>query len=299
MEEVESLVGNANRKRLGNINNKRTTKPGGDGIAICALRSDFLSKLVVFACVILLGVLYMSAQNDGGDGNMVMEMKDVETKDPTVLVVPSQNPITQDDPKSVDVVVVTENPVPSSPTNYPTNSPVIPTTVIQEGDEVVNTEEKGIAAETSSAFVANNEPDQNEDKTNESSNEPENNDAAGYHKYSKYATVLPLVDNPFPDETEKKSLEDKFGRWHFWDGDEDIRPEEDYCSNYPNRDIPGEEFPDDAWQADAVFVNHILNDGDNLIARAMEAIFVEYGHGKPLSPEGRVHFFSLSIIIFL
>ena len=33
-------------------------------------------------------------------------------------------------------------------------------------------------------------------------------------------------------------------------------------------------------------VNHILNDADLLISRTMEAIFVEYGHGKPLPPEG-------------
>mmetsp|Transcript_10637 Transcript_10637/g.26864 ORF Transcript_10637/g.26864 Transcript_10637/m.26864 type:complete len:672 (-) Transcript_10637:1123-3138(-) len=50
--------------------------------------------------------------------------------------------------------------------------------------------------------------------------------------------------------------------------------------------MPGEEFPDDAWQADAVYVNHILNDADKLIGRTMEAIFVEYGKGKPLPPEG-------------
>ena len=54
----------------------------------------------------------------------------------------------------------------------------------------------------------------------------------------------------------------------------------------PTRDIPGEDFPETAWQADAVFVNHILNDADELIARTMEAIFIEYGHGKPLEPEG-------------
>lgn len=103
--------------------------------------------------------------------------------------------------------------------------------------------------------------------------------------YSNRATIPPLIDHPFADDKMKEALSEKFGSWHFWDGDEESRPLEDYCGKYPNRDIPGEDFPDEAWQADAVFVNHILNDADQLIGRAMEAIFTEYGHGKPLEPE--------------
>ena len=65
-----------------------------------------------------------------------------------------------------------------------------------------------------------------------------------------------------------------------------VRPMEDYAGKFPNQDIPGEDIHDKAWQADAVYVNHILNDADQLIARAMKVIFIEYGHGKPLEPEG-------------
>jgi hypothetical protein len=103
--------------------------------------------------------------------------------------------------------------------------------------------------------------------------------------YSKISIVSPLPDHDLPDEKTKKDLSEKWGAWHFWDGDEDERPTNDYMAKYPNRDIPGADFPDDAWQSDAVFVNHYLNDGDKLIARAMEAIFTEYGHGKPLEPQ--------------
>ena len=67
-------------------------------------------------------------------------------------------------------------------------------------------------------------------------------------------------------------------------GDEEDRPDNDYLAEYPNRDIPSEDFPDDSWQTDAVFVNHYLNDADKLISRAIEAIYTEYGHGKPLEP---------------
>lgn len=98
--------------------------------------------------------------------------------------------------------------------------------------------------------------------------------------------AIPLDRNQLPlDDTQKSEMVEKWGQWHFWDGDEDMRPKEDYCAKYPHRDIPGDDFPDDAWQVDAVYVNHYLNDADKLISRAMEAIFTEYGKGKPLPPE--------------
>jgi hypothetical protein len=104
--------------------------------------------------------------------------------------------------------------------------------------------------------------------------------------YSHYATIIP---DPFLDKTisntHKKDLTDKYGHWKFWDGDEQNRPHGDYCGAYTNRDIPGLDFPDRAWQGDAVFVNHIIDAAEHLVARAKEAIFVEYGHGKPLAPE--------------
>jgi hypothetical protein len=87
------------------------------------------------------------------------------------------------------------------------------------------------------------------------------------------------------DEKTKNKLIEKWGQWHFWDGDKDMRPKTDYCATYPNRDIPGDDFPDEAWQVDAVYVNHFLNEAEKLISRAMEAIFTEYGKGKPLPPE--------------
>lgn len=103
--------------------------------------------------------------------------------------------------------------------------------------------------------------------------------------YEEIATIVPLADHPLPDEAAKNKLAEKWGHWHFWDGDANLRPEEDYLSKYPNKDIPADDFLEEAWQADAVFVNHYLNDADQLITRAMEAIFTEYGHGKPLPPQ--------------
>jgi hypothetical protein len=104
-------------------------------------------------------------------------------------------------------------------------------------------------------------------------------------RMGKIPAIL-LDRNQLPlDESKKTEMKEKWGEWHFWDGDEEMRPKEDYCGKYTNRDIPGDEFPDEAWQVDAVYVNHYLNDADKLISRAMEAIFTEYGKGKPLAPE--------------
>lgn len=104
--------------------------------------------------------------------------------------------------------------------------------------------------------------------------------------YSKIATIVPdPLHVPIDVET-AAAVAKQWGKWHFWDGDESTRPTDDYCGKYPNRDIPGTDFPDTAWQVDAVFVNHVLNDAEELISRAMEAIFTEYGKGKPLPPEG-------------
>ena len=118
-----------------------------------------------------------------------------------------------------------------------------------------------------------------------------NDEETGPYVYSKMATIAPdpLLQYGTDEQQEQRrsGLEATFGRWHFWDGEEDIRPSKsDYAADYTYRDIPGEFFSDDAWQADAVFINHILNDGDKMVARTLEALFTEYGRGKPLPPEG-------------
>lgn len=101
----------------------------------------------------------------------------------------------------------------------------------------------------------------------------------------KIPVLEPDIDRGPIDDKTREDLIEKFGGWHFWDGDEEMRPKEDYLEGYPHKDIPGEKFPDNSWQVDAVYVNHFINDADKLISRAKEAIFSEYGHGKPLPPE--------------
>jgi len=254
MEEVESLVGNANRKRLGGINglSRQNKSNKFDALFAFAKRGDLLPKLVVAACVLLLGMLYLSAHEG------------TEIKSPTTIVAASvdkstQPPLSTAHPVEVSPDEKEKNPVQTNPTKNPTAYPTHP---------------------PSPATVDEKKPVESDPKVDEVGTGNNNK-----FLYSKYATIVPLVDHPSPDDEEKEALAEKFGKWHFWDGDEDERPM-DYTAKYPNGDIPGEEFPDDAWQADAVYVNHILNDADQLIGRTMEAIFIEYGHGKPLPPEG-------------
>lgn len=103
--------------------------------------------------------------------------------------------------------------------------------------------------------------------------------------YSNVAKIIPDVEHAEIDEATRAKITTQWGKWGFWDGDEAIRPsQEDYCAAYPNRDIPGNRFPANAWQTDAVFVNHLLDAGEQLVYRTMEAIFTEYGWGKDQHP---------------
>ena len=244
MEDVEALIGNSNRKRMGSSRNKKSNKLD---LVLSFCQGDMLPKVIVAACVILIGLLYVSSQDDPTPAI------DIVTKSPGSIgdIVDSTAEIT----------------VPSHSTTEPQRNPTESPTV---SDTTTPPTDLPTSSSTSSAV----------------DNPSEDSEEKNAFKYSKYATILPLVDHPLPSEEEKEALADKFGKWHFWDGEEDERPLEDYTSIYPNRDMPGDEFSDYAWQADAVYVNHILNDADQLISRTMEAIFIEYGHGKPLPPEG-------------
>lgn len=108
-------------------------------------------------------------------------------------------------------------------------------------------------------------------------------------------------DDGINEEARKKALIETWGKWHFWDGDPDSRPTEDYMGKYPNRDCPFDEFPDTSWQADAIYVNHMLDSAGELVSRVREAIYTEYGWGPrdTLDHDGlkaRMDMFHLSIV---
>jgi len=87
------------------------------------------------------------------------------------------------------------------------------------------------------------------------------------------------ADEDAAAEAKKEKIIEQWGKWHFWDGDPDSRPKGDYMADFPNRDMPYDEISFSAWQADAVYVNHMLDSAAELVSRAKEAIYTEYGYG--------------------
>lgn len=274
MEEEVSLVGNGRKKLyMGKIGGRKKTDTRSR-LAALAMNPNFLKRVVAVAGLALLLLLYSSTKEPAV--HVDVEIKDDGNEEPLV-----PNPTPASEPAPVAVVLDTPAPTPAPvlpSTDSPTDSPV----------ESVATTNPPTASPTASPTKAS-EPASGEGTTDtsgsgqgsdvegDSGEEPSGN---AYNLYSKFATFPPLVDPPLPDTEQAEALAEKYGKWRFWDGDEDLRPQEDYLSKYPNKDCPGEEFPDDAWQVDAVFVNHYLNDADSLIARAMEAIHSEYGHPR-------------------
>jgi hypothetical protein len=77
------------------------------------------------------------------------------------------------------------------------------------------------------------------------------------------------------DDKDRQEMEKKWGTWTLKD-DKD-RPTDDYFAQYPNRDIPRDKFPKNAWQTDKDYVAKFLKEGLALVERAQKAILEEYG----------------------
>lgn len=88
---------------------------------------------------------------------------------------------------------------------------------------------------------------------------------------------------PMSDE-ERNALNEKWGSWSFIDYKASDRPNYDFYSAYPNRDIPFTNFNDihqgAPWQTDQNYMGPFLQQSNFLVKRAMEAILSEYGHGQ-------------------
>lgn len=260
MEEAEGLVSSSSgRKKIGSSISSNSRAGRKSFWASLALRTDFMPKLVVAGCLALMVILYLASR--GGQEGV---LGDVETKEPAVVAVPV--PVAAVPTAPPVQVPVEDEDVPPPPLE---GEPAAPPPSPPPAEEEVPPKE---------GPAESPQPPGSEEAATDEGSDP--------NRYSEYATILPLIDHPLPDAETKEVLAEKFGKWRFWDGDEAARPSNDFMSKYPNRDVPGQDFPDNAWQGDAVFVNHYLNDADKLISRTMEAIFTEYGHGKPLEPEG-------------
>jgi hypothetical protein len=100
--------------------------------------------------------------------------------------------------------------------------------------------------------------------------------------------------------TEKQALAQKYGTWTLVDPKADQRPNYDFYSRYPNRDIPREKFPENALQIDTEYLAKFLPEAKALIERGMEAMLAEYGHSAVEEPgktfEERDEMFSVTIV---
>jgi hypothetical protein len=84
------------------------------------------------------------------------------------------------------------------------------------------------------------------------------------------------------DDGEMKDLAAHYGDWKFLESEimnAGEWPTNDYCAEFPNRDIPWDKLPEKAWQRDGYYVKPFLGEGKALVMRAMEAILAEYGFG--------------------
>lgn len=79
---------------------------------------------------------------------------------------------------------------------------------------------------------------------------------------------------PITDE-EREAIIQQWGSWTLTDEKE--RPKEDYYDAYPNRDIPYEDFPTNAWQTDQEYLADFLPEALALVNRVQMAILAEYG----------------------
>ena len=104
----------------------------------------------------------------------------------------------------------------------------------------------------------------------------------GPSHYPKPSTIV-KPDRPLTAER-AEALAKEWGKWEFVDSRADQRPEDDYCGEYPNRDIPRDKFPENAWQTDKDYLQEWLDQGNKLVDRAMESILAEYGHGAKDEP---------------
>ena len=80
---------------------------------------------------------------------------------------------------------------------------------------------------------------------------------------------------PMSDE-DRKAMESKWGKWSL-EADKKDRPTDDYYAAYPNRDVPYDKFPSNAWQKDKEWLSKLLPEGIQLVDRTINAILEEYG----------------------
>jgi hypothetical protein len=112
----------------------------------------------------------------------------------------------------------------------------------------------------------------------------------------QYKTRSPVDTNPAKAGERDKiraDLASKWGSWTLVDPKAAERPKDDFAKSFPDRDIPWDKFPSNAWQVDKDYLSKFLPEAKAHVERAMEAILAEYGWSKfdlpDLSLEERIN----------
>jgi hypothetical protein len=95
------------------------------------------------------------------------------------------------------------------------------------------------------------------------------------------------------DDQEKQQLIQQWGSWNV----QVPRPllTQDFYQNYPNRDVPRDKFPKNAWQTDQNYLSKFLPEAVALVQRAQDAILAEYGQPATGTWAERTKMFALTL----
>ena len=249
-EEMDGLI-RSNGRMNGNRNRNNTQSRSNEGFWK-ALAFCMFGILVLFVTdTIQFKTMEQSHASMEGDGVSEVDVifgGHVETKPPKVPTpLPSNAP--------------TRSPVSVPPTMKPINSPTAkPTAALVEETPAPVEAAPAKGAPAKEAPVP----------------KPTNQDPPGRHTYKPRGQ--PMTDKA------REAMEKKWGKWTL-EPDAKKRPTKDYYAAYPNRDIPFNKFPKNAWQKDKDWLSKFLPQSIQLVDRAMNAILEEYGEPTDGSSE--------------
>ena len=207
------------------------------------------------------------------------------TPAPSVAAVPMTPAPTPDPtPAPTDQIVATPQPTDALVVTPPPTNAVVET--LRPTDAVVVTPQPTDAVVGTPQTATDEPPKTSVDKGVAGAVPNENIDDVdidfGPTHYPKPSTVV----KPLPPLTPQRAdaLAKEWGKWEFVDKKVEQRPKDDYCGQFPNRDIPRDKFPANAWQTDTEYLKDWLDQGGKLVDRALEAILAEYGRGVKDEP---------------
>jgi hypothetical protein len=138
-----------------------------------------------------------------------------------------------------------------------------------------NAEDAGGAGQgTANADATTNDDDKQADENTNTADT-----TATFDEHMDYS----YPSTPFAVRTENPPADEVFNEyaktWGTWQLGQEL-PQMDraaFCGNHEHCDVPLDKFPSNAWQKDKAFMTKFLEEADQLVDRARNAILAEYG----------------------